>query len=72
MGEDKDREKHRKNPQGMCIIHTEMPHILLKYPEVVTNLDFIKVSIIPLELRSGIKGNYDTETKDGAYAVSAV
>ena len=48
MGEDKDREKHRKNPQGRRISHMEIQHVMLKYPEVVTNIDFIKVSTIPL------------------------
>ena len=48
MGEDKDRDKHKNKSQLRCISHMEMLHVLLKYPEVVTNLDFIKVSILPL------------------------
>ena len=69
MGKDKDREKNRINTQGNCISHIEMLHVMLKYPEVVTDIDFIKVSTVPLELRSGIVINSDTETKDGAYVV---
>ena len=51
LGEDKYREKHRKNPQGICISNMKMLHVMLKYPEVATNLDFIKVSTMPLYLQ---------------------
>ena len=69
---DKNREKHRKNPQVICISHMEMLHVMLKYPEVVTNLDFIKFSTMTLDLRLGIKVNSDTDTEDFAYVVSEV
>ena len=35
LGEDKDSEKHGKNPQGICISHLEILHVMLKYPEVM-------------------------------------
>ena len=50
----------------------EMLHVMLKYPEVVTNIDFIKVSTIALELQPGIKVNFDTDTGYGTYVVAAV
>ena len=50
MGEDKDREKHKNKAQIICISHMEIIHVMLKYPEVVTNLIFIKVSTFQLDL----------------------
>ena len=58
MGEDKVRQKDDKRSQGRCISHMEMLHVMLKYPEVVTNLEFIKVTTMPLELRAGIAIEY--------------
>ena len=45
---------------------------MLKYPEVVKNIDFIKVSTISLEFWSVIIVNYDTDMEDGAYFVAEV
>ena len=50
----------------------EMLHVMFKYPEVVTNIDFIKLSKIPLKLWLGVKVNSVTETEYGAYVVSSV
>ena len=50
MGEDKDKYKHRKNPQGRCISHMEMLHFMSKNKEVVKDIDLIKVPKIPLDL----------------------
>ena len=50
----------------------EMLHVMLKYTEVVNNVDFIKVSTMPLELWSGITVSYNIEMEDGAYTVSVV
>lgn len=47
-----------------------MMHIMLRYLEVVTNLDFIKVTIMPLELKGGIVINFDTAAEDSAYLFS--
>ena len=61
-------------PQGRCISHLEMLPMLLKYPEVVTNLDFVKVTTMPLELRAGIAINCDAQhdKEDGAYVGCAM
>eukprot|EP00957_Ditylum_brightwellii_P119074 9082097-Ditylum_brightwellii.AAC.1 len=72
MGKDKDREKHNKKPQWHCISHMEMLHVMLKYPEIVTNLDFIKVSIMTLKLRAGTAINSDAEREDGAFVIAAI
>ena len=47
MSEDKDQERYKNKSQGRCISHMEMLHVMLKYPKIVNNLDFIKVSTIP-------------------------
>ena len=54
IAEDNERQKFANKPQGRCISHMEMMHMILKYPEVITNLEFIKVTTMPLELRGGI------------------
>ena len=50
MGEDKNKYKHRKKPQGRCISHMEMLHFMSKNKEVVKDIDLIKVPKIPLDL----------------------
>ena len=45
----------------------EMLHVMLKYPEVVTNLEFIKVTTMPLELRAGITIESDIQNEDGTF-----
>ena len=72
IGEDRERKKNEHKPQGRCISHMEMLHMMLKYPEVVTNLDFVKVTTMPLELRSGIVIKSDIEREDGAFVRSAI
>lgn len=56
INEDKLREKkyESKYPQGRCISHMEMLHVMLKYPEVITNLSFVTIQTMPLEFRSGM------------------
>ena len=54
MGESKEKKKQHNSSVYGCISHMEMMHLLLRYPEIITNLDFIKVSTMPLELRPGI------------------
>eukprot|EP00957_Ditylum_brightwellii_P026214 1982369-Ditylum_brightwellii.AAC.1 len=49
-----------------------MLHVMLKYPEIVTNLEYIKVTTMPLELQGGIAITFDTIAEDTAYACSAV
>ena len=69
IAEDKDRMKNEGKPQGRCISHLGMLHMLLKYPEVVTNLDFVKITTMPLGLRAGIAINCDAQhdEEDGVY-----
>ena len=45
---------------------------MLKYPEVVINLNFIKVSTLTLEIWSDIRVDCDTETEYGAYVMAEV
>ena len=61
--------KHKNKVQVIFIIHMEMLHMMLKYLEFMTNLDFIKVSTFPLELWADIRVYYDTDTGGGAYVV---
>ena len=53
--EDDARAKERfiSHPQGRAISQNEMVHLLLKYPETITNLTFIHISTLPLEFRAG-------------------
>ena len=53
--EDKDRQKNLKYPQGRYISHVEMLHQMLKYPEVITDLQFINIPTMPIEYRAGIE-----------------
>eukprot|EP00957_Ditylum_brightwellii_P017621 1327391-Ditylum_brightwellii.AAC.1 len=50
----------------------EMLHVMLKYQEIVTNLEFIKVTTMPLELQSGIAITFDDNIEDDVYICSAV
>ena len=72
MGKDKVREKHKNKTKGRCISYMEILHVMLKYPDVVTNLNFIKVSTLSLDLRAGNRVDFDTETEDAAYVIAAV
>ena len=72
IAEDKERLKDKNKPQGRCISHMEMLHVILKYPEVITNLQFIKVCTMPLELRGGIMLDSTKIIEDGAYVTTAI
>eukprot|EP00957_Ditylum_brightwellii_P052664 3992653-Ditylum_brightwellii.AAC.1 len=50
----------------------EMMHVMLKYPKIITNLKFVKISTMPLELIGGIALSSDVITEDGAYTCSAI
>lgn len=68
--EDQAREKSRDNShmQGRAISQMEMLHVMLKYPEVYSNLNFIQISTMPLELRAGIEvNNKNDNVEDGAH-----
>ena len=72
IAEDKERQKNESKPQGRCISHMEMLHMVLNNPEIITKLDFVKVITMPLELRGGTIINSDTQQEDGAYVGTAV
>eukprot|EP00957_Ditylum_brightwellii_P168630 12834788-Ditylum_brightwellii.AAC.1 len=58
--------KHSGKIQGYVISHMEMLHMMLKYPEVVTNIHFVNISTLPLELQAGVSFNFDNERNEGA------
>lgn len=59
------RDSH--HPQGRMISLLEMIHQLLCYPEVITNLEFVNIPTIPLELRSGVRIEKKRQAKDGVH-----
>ena len=71
INEDAAREKSRDNShvQGRAISEMEMRHTILKYPEVFTDLQFIPVSTLPLELRAGIEVTKKKREDDEARTV---
>ena len=70
--EDTERENLResKHPQGRVIGILEMVHMLLQYPEVITNLRFESIQTVDLERRKGIQVNKNHDNQDGAYVGS--
>ena len=63
INEDKVKEQNRGNNhiQGRIISQNEMIHLMLQYAEVYSDLNFIAVPTVPLELRAGVdKGSKDT------------
>jgi predicted GIY-YIG superfamily endonuclease len=67
---EKVEDRDSKHPQGRCVSLTEMMHVMLRYPEVYTDLVFISVSSLPLELRCFKKITTDSEIEDGVYTNS--
>ena len=68
-----EREKKRswKHPQGTVISVNEVLHHILKYPEVITDLNFIIIQTTSLEARTGKSlRNPDKEKKDNPYGPS--
>ena len=61
INEDKAHEKSRKwyHPTGRAIAFTEMQQQILGYPEVMTTMNFIRISTKPFELRSTTKLTLD-------------
>ena len=49
----REKDRFRNHPQGRAISQNEMVNLLLKYPETITNLNFIYISTLPLEFRAG-------------------
>ena len=69
---EKDSRRDSNHPQGLCIAMTQMLHHMLRYAEVITDLNFVVISTLPLELRmGGIKVVTDNAVEDGAFVSSA-
>ena len=64
INEDKARLSSRENARGRGVSHMEMLHALNKYYEVKTDLNFINVPTVILELRAGV------ETRDSTTRVA--
>ena len=71
IAEDEKRQKDNNKPQGHCITLMEMLHLMLRYPEVYTNIEFIKVTTMSLQFCAGIQLN-PRNTQDAAYVGSAI
>ena len=67
---EKEKEKNFKHPEGRCISLTEMLHVMLRYPEVYTDLCFVSISTLPLELRCVKQISTDEEVNDGVFVES--
>lgn len=67
----REAKRDAKRPQGHAIAMFEQLHILLKYPEVVSNLRFVTVPTVALEMRSKVEIRLDRvngrQTQDAAY-----
>lgn len=70
-GEEKQKvtNKNHNKIQGRVISLLEMLHIMLKYPEVVTDVEFCQVPTVPLELRPRIKISTDKGTDENGNVV---
>ena len=69
-GEDANSNKSERDshvPQGRIISHMEIIHQLLQYPGVITNLNFVNIQTVPIELRVGlwIERRNDAAAQDG-------
>lgn len=50
-----DASRHRKRNKGRAIASTEMMQLLLGFPQVHTNMEFIRIPTVPLGERPGIE-----------------
>lgn len=78
INENARREGKRtaSRPQGRKISMNEMLHLMLKYPEVNTDLRFVTIPTVPLEQRHRIELKADklkrNQVEDGAYTVAEI
>ena len=71
IAESKAKEKRMQDKnEGKCICDIEMLATMLKYPEIITNIEFKKVSTMPLELRGGIAFQVKKGVEDGAFVTT--
>ena len=48
-------------------------HMMIKYPKVVTNIHFCKISTMILEVQAGVRVDSDSDqTEDGAYVMNSI
>ena len=59
-------------PQGRAISLMEMLHVMLKYPEVITDLRFVAIPTVPLEMCSSVWLSADRDASDAASAVPEI
>ena len=73
MGENKEQMKYDVKLKLRCISQMEIIHVIIKYPEVHTNLRFIPIPKISLELKYGvvIKTVNEKEAEYRAYLISS-
>jgi hypothetical protein len=64
----RDSNRESRRPQGRAISLMEMLHVMLKYPEVLTDLRFVTVPTVPLELRSRISIKADKFARDAEFS----
>jgi hypothetical protein len=64
----KDQNRNKNHVQGRAISQNEMVHVMLRYPEVSTDLNFISIPTIPLELRAGVDKGSMFSVQDGVDA----
>ena len=57
-------------PDGKVQSFTEMYHLMCQYPDVITDLNFVCIDSLPLELRKGDSVPTDSTVEDGAYTTS--
>ena len=57
INEEKSRQNRQNKgryPEGRSIAIMEQAHVMLLYPEVITNLNFVSIPSMPLEFRVGV------------------
>ena len=57
INEEKSRQNRQNKgryPEGRSIAIMEQVHVMLLYPEVITNLNFVSIPSMPLEFRVGV------------------
>ena len=72
IAQDRERKKNANKNEGRVITTFEMLHVILQYPEIITNLNFVKVTTMPLEYRAGIKMTTEDRVEDGAFVTSGI
>jgi hypothetical protein len=63
----KNESRESSRPGGRVISLMEMVHVMLKYPEVLTDLNFVNIPTVPLEMRARIGINAQKIPSDGEF-----